>query len=115
MTDVEMVACAPSNSGTAGAGQKNTGPSRLTTAEIEWLFALSHNGRVRLHALPVKPTQTGATIMQILKKEYKEVNPAKRWFHTRVVIEDAVISPVSETGLRLCWSSLTVSVVYRRS
>jgi hypothetical protein len=112
MEDVEMMACAPSNSGTAGLGQKNTGP---TAVETEWLFALSHNGRIRLHALPVKPTQTGATIMQILKKEYKEVNPAKRWFHTRVVIEDAVISPVSETGLRLCWSSLTVSVVYRRS
>lgn len=115
MTDVEMVACAPSNSGTAGAGQKNTGPSRLTTAEIEWLFALSHNGRVRLHALPVKPTQTGATIMQVLRKECKEVIPARRWFHTRVVIEDAVISPVSETGRSPYCSFLTLPVVCRRS
>ncbi|KAF3053097.1 hypothetical protein E8E11_006405 [Didymella keratinophila] len=91
MTDIEMMACAPTKTGHAAPDQKDAGN---TATETEWLFALSHNGRVHLYALPVKPTQTGATIMQVLRKEYKEVNPGKRWFRTRVVIEDAVISPL---------------------
>jgi hypothetical protein len=64
--------------------------------EVEWLFAVLRGGRTSLHTLRIEPTQTGATIMQLLREEFTKTKKIKRWFHSRIVIEDAVISPVSE-------------------
>src|SRR5690349_5587561 len=59
------------------------------------LFALAHGGEVQLHVLQVHPTQTGVTTMYLLKKEYKATRSLRDWFRTRLVIEDATVSPES--------------------
>lgn len=58
------------------------------------LFALTQGGKVQLHVLQLHPAQTGATTMYLLKKEYKATRSLRDWFRTRLVIEDATISPV---------------------
>ncbi|KAH6615126.1 hypothetical protein C7974DRAFT_379998 [Boeremia exigua] len=82
----------------ASTGASSTRPTQqdgsIITQETECLFAIMKNGRVLLFAMRIWPTQTGATIMQLLKKEYNASASTQRWFATRVVIEDAVISPL---------------------
>jgi hypothetical protein len=83
----------PFSGGTASLPQSEVGTA---IQEVEWLFAVLRGSRTSLHTLRIKPTQTGATVMQLLRKEFTEIMTAKRWFHLRIAIEDAIISPVSE-------------------
>lgn len=62
--------------------------------ETELLLAIPSKGRMQLYALKIDSIQTGATIMQLIKKEYDGSNPIRRWYQTNLVLEDAVISPV---------------------
>lgn len=76
----------------AAASLQNTKPF---AEDAEWLLAIPIKGQTRLYTLRIPRGQTGATIMNLIRKEYEANRPAKRWFHMGVVLEDATVSPVS--------------------
>jgi hypothetical protein len=65
-----------------------------------WLI-IGANGKFTLFLLNLTDTQTVVTVMHILRKKYKACKPKFLWYHTRVQIEEAELSPVS---LPLCFS-----------
>ncbi|KAF2788052.1 hypothetical protein K505DRAFT_421370 [Melanomma pulvis-pyrius CBS 109.77] len=69
-----------------------TNGSDTTKPDIEWRFVVLKKGHSVLYTLPLKSGQTGATIMQLLKKEYEATKPAAHWFYDHLQLEDAVIS-----------------------
>ncbi|KZM19530.1 hypothetical protein ST47_g9364 [Ascochyta rabiei] len=83
------VASVPISGSTSWPLQPDVG---AVVQEVEWLFAVTRGGRTLLYTLRIKPIQTGATVMQLLRKEFTETIAAKRWFSLCIVTEDAVIS-----------------------
>ena len=85
----------PSKTPAQEEGDSKPSCSRSADQEIDWLIAIPKKGQTLLYLLPIRQSQTGATIMSIIKKEYEMVQPTRRWFLSNIELEDAAIFLVS--------------------
>lgn len=88
-------ATSTSNDAAATGQARNSGERSQKPQVVQWWFVIKSNNKTTLHLLNLLDSQTGATVMHILRDEYKRAKSTSYWHHTRPQIEEAVLSSVS--------------------
>ncbi|KAF8862511.1 hypothetical protein BDZ45DRAFT_799010 [Acephala macrosclerotiorum] len=60
---------------------------------VQWWVIVKKRETLQLHLLDLSTSQTGATIMHILRKKYDSIRPSHPWWLTQPKISEAIVSP----------------------